>query len=61
MTAAIASAELLALYPALQGLDANELAAVLAGAELVDLPAGTALFGAGSRRAADPALGDLGY
>jgi CRP/FNR family transcriptional regulator len=48
MTAAIASAELLALYPTLQGLDANELAAVLAGAELVDLPAGTALFGAGS-------------
>ena len=47
MMAAVA-AELQALYPALQGLDASELARVLADAQLVELPAGTVLFGAGS-------------
>jgi CRP/FNR family transcriptional regulator len=48
MTAAAAADELQALYPALHGLDPGELAATLAGAQLVELPAGTALFGAGS-------------
>lgn len=48
MTAAAASEELLGLYPALQGLDAAELSRLLEGAQLVELPAGTPLFGAGS-------------
>ncbi len=48
MTAANVAAELQALYPALQGLAADELADVLANARVVDLRTGTALFGAGS-------------
>lgn len=40
--------ELRTLYPALQGLAAGELSDLLAHAQLVDVPAGTALFGAGS-------------
>jgi CRP/FNR family transcriptional regulator, anaerobic regulatory protein len=48
MTAAAASVELLSLYPALQGFDADELRRMLDGAALVELPAGTSLFGAGS-------------
>ena len=46
--ATVPVAELRALYPALQGLAAGELADLLAQAQLVDVPAGTALFGAGS-------------
>lgn len=42
------TAELQALYPALQDLAAAELSQVLAGAELVELPAGSPLFAAGS-------------
>ena len=48
MTAAAASEELRALYPALHGLDPRELAEALSGAQLVELAAGTTLFGAGS-------------
>jgi CRP/FNR family transcriptional regulator len=48
MTEDVVAAELQAAYPALQGLDAADLAVMLADAQLVDLPAGTALFGAGS-------------
>jgi CRP/FNR family transcriptional regulator len=48
MTAVAASEELQALYPALHGLDPRELAEALSGAQLVELAAGTALFGAGS-------------
>jgi len=48
MTQGIVAAELQALYPALQGLAANDLAVALADAQLVELPAGTTLFGAGS-------------
>lgn len=42
------AAELQALYPALAGLEASELEAALAEASVVELPAGTPLFGAGS-------------
>jgi CRP/FNR family transcriptional regulator, anaerobic regulatory protein len=44
----VVAAELQAAYPALQGLDATALAVMLADAQLVDLPTGTALFGAGA-------------
>jgi CRP/FNR family transcriptional regulator, anaerobic regulatory protein len=40
--------ELRALYPALDGFDDARLAAIFAAAEVVDVPAGTQLFGAGS-------------
>jgi CRP/FNR family transcriptional regulator, anaerobic regulatory protein len=40
--------ELLALYPALQGLTPTQLETLLATSQLVELPAGTALFGAGA-------------
>lgn len=48
MTEDFVPAQLQALYPALQGLAADELAVALADARVVDLPAGEALFGAGS-------------
>ncbi|MDH4165911.1 MAG: hypothetical protein OEY13_01040 [Gammaproteobacteria bacterium] len=41
MTAVAVADELQALYPALHGLDPGELAETLAGALLVELPAGT--------------------
>jgi CRP/FNR family transcriptional regulator len=40
--------ELLTLYPALRGLEPRELDRLVAQAQVVDVPAGTALFGAGS-------------
>ena len=48
MNAIATAQELKALYPALAGLAASDVDAVLAGAQVVDLPAGTSLFGAGS-------------
>ena len=48
MTAAAVASELLHLYPALQGLDPRELERLLAGAQLLELATGTALFGAGA-------------
>lgn len=48
MNAVVAVDELLALYPALQGLESRELEQFFAHAQVVDVPAGTALFGAGS-------------
>jgi CRP/FNR family transcriptional regulator, anaerobic regulatory protein len=42
------AAELRALYPALEGFDDARLAEIFAAAEVVDVPAGTQLFGAGS-------------
>jgi CRP/FNR family transcriptional regulator len=41
-------AELTALYPSLTGLADGELETLLAKGQVIDLPAGTALFGAGS-------------
>jgi len=41
-------AELKSLYPALEGLGAEDLAGLLVRAQVVEVPAGTALFGAGS-------------
>ena len=46
--ATIPVTELKSLYPALAGLAAEELAGLLAHAQLVEVPAGTALFGSGS-------------
>lgn len=40
--------ELRALYPALSGLDDTRLDEILAGAQVIDVPAGTQLFGSGS-------------
>ncbi len=48
MTAAAVASELLHLYPALQGLEPRELERLLAGAQLLELATGTALFGAGA-------------
>lgn len=48
LSAALASAEILELYPALRGLETAELQRLLEDARLVEIPAGTALFGAGS-------------
>jgi CRP/FNR family transcriptional regulator len=48
MTAAAVASELLDLYPALQGLEPREFARLLASAQMLELPAGTALFGAGA-------------
>lgn len=48
MTALAALAELQALYPVLAGLDPLDLAATLADAQVLELAAGTPLFGAGS-------------
>jgi CRP/FNR family transcriptional regulator len=48
MSASAASEALRSLYPALQGVDAARLASLLEGAQLVELPAGATLFGAGA-------------
>lgn len=48
MTAAAVASALLDLYPALQGLEPRELDRLLGSAQLLELPAGTSLFGAGA-------------
>jgi CRP/FNR family transcriptional regulator len=48
MNAKSALQSLHSLYPALRGVDAATLEQLLQGAQLVELPAGTALFGAGA-------------
>jgi CRP/FNR family transcriptional regulator len=46
--ATIPVADLKSLYPALDGLASEDLAGLLEHAQVVEIPAGTALFGAGS-------------
>lgn len=48
MSASVLARQLLDLYPALQGLERQVLDDVLQRAQVVDVPAGTALFGSGS-------------
>lgn len=48
MNAPALAARLLELYPALQGLDPQDLERLLVHAQLVEVPMGTALFGAGA-------------